>query len=190
MYVIEPSTIKMAHHNHKEVSSLRVGKDLVWEHPSLVIIKTVSGSNIQVPSWAVAVSIALIGGGGGGQTGSGAVNGSGRTGFAANWSVYYKNLERLPGQSFHIDTVVGRGGAGGANADYAAGSNGEATTVKLWRTVGGSTTIAGSYNAAGGVGGSSSSSIPIGSLNPNSCMLSAICETCSFGCFLVLFSYG
>lgn len=155
--------IKMAHHNANEVSSLYVGTSLVWEHPSQVVIKTVDGTNIVVPSWAVAVSLALIGGGGGGQSGNGARGGDGRPGGGANWAVYYKNLERSEGQSFYINTTVGDGGAGGANSDHAAGSQGGSTSATLMRRAAdGSLGVVGSYTAEGGLGGPASGR-PVGS---------------------------
>lgn len=155
--------IKMAYHNSEEVSSLRVGTSLIWEHPSQVIAKTVSGNNIQVPSWAVAVSFALIGGGGGGQTGNGTTGASGRPGAAAQWGVYYKDLGRSEGQSFYINVTIGNGGSGGANSDHAAGSDGGATFATLMRrSADGALQVAASYGADGGEGGPSSG-LPIGS---------------------------
>lgn len=142
--------------NGSEVSSLRVGEVLAWEHATKVDRFTMSIQPVTVPHWAVAISVALIGGGGGGQSGNGTNDTSGRPGGAAQWSVFYRDLNRQPGDVFTYSIVVGAGGAGGGNSDHASGSNGTKSSFKLFRRQGSSSTAVVTYDSGVGIAGPAS----------------------------------
>lgn len=142
--------------NASFVSSLRVGSVLAWERATQVVTYNISGQPFTVPTWAVAISVALIGGGGGGQSGNGSSNSSGRPGGAAQWSVFYRELNRQPGDVFTYSVVVGSGGAGGGNSDHAYGSNGTKSSLKLFRRQGSASTEVATYNSGVGLAGPAS----------------------------------
>lgn len=156
MPTIKEEKIRGVRLNGSEVSSLRFGHNVAWERPTVVSAHYISASGIQVPDWTVAIAFAIIGGGGGGQTGNGSNNRSGRPGGAAQWAIYYRNLERNVGEKFHINLTIGAGGSGGSNSDHAAGSNGAETTATLWKQVGGVQSNVALYKAEGGLAGPAS----------------------------------
>lgn len=153
MPTVNEFDIRTAYVNGGEVSSLRMGDSLVWEHPTQVDTFVSSAHAIPVPDWAVAISIAIIGGGGGGQSGNGTNGGSGRPGDAAEWAIYYRNLNRNPGDKFTINFDAGEGGAGGSNSDHSAGKQGGLSRAVLLRNTNGVITTVATYDAAGGKGG-------------------------------------
>ena len=136
-----------------EVSSIWKGEYFVWEHYTRVDPFTTSTNGIQIPDWALSVGVAVIGGGGGGQTGNGAVDTSGRPGAAAEWYVAHKVLDRNPGDKFYINVTVGDGGAGGSNSDNSPGKQGGATKATIFRNTNGTVTQIATYTGTGGKGG-------------------------------------
>lgn len=169
MPVVKDTDISTVRINESFVSSLRVGSVLAWEHATQVVTYNTSGQPFTVPTWAVAISVALIGGGGGGQSGNGSSNTSGRPGGAAQWSVFYRDLNRQPGDVFTYSVVVGSGGAGGGNSDHASGSNGTKSSLKLYRRQGSASTEIATYNSGVGLAGPASG-LGVGAISggPNS----------------------
>lgn len=156
MPVVKDTRIQNVVFNGGEVSSLRVGEVLAWEHATEVKTFNMSIQPLMVPHWAVAISVALIGGGGGGQTGEGGSGQPGRPGGAAQWSVFYKDLNRQPGDVFTYNVTVGAGGAGGVNSGHASGSNGTKSSFKLFRRQGSASTEIATYNSGVGLAGPAS----------------------------------
>lgn len=156
MPVVKDTDISNVMLNGDEVSSLRVGEVLAWEHATEVTIHYTTRQSVSIPSWAVGISIALIGGGGGGQTGEGGSNTPGRPGGAAQWSVFYRDLNRQPGDVFTYNVVVGSGGAGGKNIGHDPGANGTKSSLTLFRRQGSASTQIATYVSGVGLGGPAS----------------------------------
>ncbi|QOP65358.1 hypothetical protein SEA_DIABLA_32 [Gordonia phage Diabla] len=117
--------------------------------PATTTFTTVGSFTYTIPPWCKYIDIIALGGGKGGQTGSGALNQPGSGGLAGQWAV--TTLQRganIPWSEAQLTGTVGAGGAGGANSDNAAGGNGTASTV---------TASVGTLTAAGGTGTNSGS---------------------------------
>lgn len=156
MPVVKDTDISNVMLNGSEVSSLRVGEVLAWEHATEVSIHYTTRQSVSIPHWAVAISVALIGGGGGGQSGNGTYGASGRPGGAAQWSVFYKDLNRQPGDMFSYSVTVGSGGAGGGTPDDSPGSDGTKSSLALFRQQGSASTQIATYHSGVGLGGPAS----------------------------------
>lgn len=156
MPVVKDTDISNVMLNGSEVSSLRVGEVLAWEHATEVTIHYTTRQSVSIPSWAVGISVALIGGGGGGQTGNGANGTDGRPGGAAQWSVFYRDLNRQPGDMLSYSVTVGSGGAGGENLDGSPGSDGTKSSLALIRHRGSASTQIATYVSGVGLGGPAS----------------------------------
>lgn len=102
-----------------------------------------------IPTWCRYIDIIALGGGKGGQTGSGSLNQPGSGGLAGQWNgITLQRGVDIPWSEAQLTGTVGAGGAGGANSDNAAGGNGTASTV---------TASIGTLTAAGGTGTNSGS---------------------------------
>lgn len=156
MPVVKDTDISNVMLNGSEVSSLRVGEVLAWEHATEVRTFNMTIQPIMIPDWAVGISVALIGGGGGGQTGDGGSNTPGRPGGAAQWSVFYRDLNRQPGDVFTYSVVVGSGGAGGPNSGHASGSNGTKSSLALFRRQGSASVQIATFDSGVGLAGPAS----------------------------------
>ncbi|UVF60802.1 hypothetical protein SEA_STICKER17_30 [Gordonia phage Sticker17] len=112
--------------------------------PATTTFTSVGSFTYTIPPWCKYIDIIALGGGKGGQTGSGAINQAGSGGLPGQWAV--ATLQRgadIPWSEAQLTGIVGAGGAGGANSDNAPGGNGTASTV---------TASAGTLSAAGGTG--------------------------------------
>ena len=134
--------------NHSDISDMQINDGLVsyvvlngqtlWYRPYLTrTITSTAAQAIAIPRWVNMVGYAIIGGGGGGQSGNGSNRGDGRPGGASQWVVGTFALPTL-GESatYYASIRVGAGGNGGANSDHAAGQNGAATSIQMVYRVG------------------------------------------------------
>lgn len=137
----------------KQAIAAYAGQFILWEKPWEKVTHTNTGIySYDIPSWVSSLGFAMIGGGGGGQTGNGGNRSDGRPGAASQWEVFYHNLGHPAVRNLHI--IVGDGGSGGSNNDHAAGSNGGNTLVNILRNAGSAGIITdGSYTVRGGQGG-------------------------------------
>ena len=161
MPVVNEIDIMTAYIRGGEVSHIRKGDDVAWEHYTKVDPYTSSAHGIKIPDWALSVGVAIIGGGGGGQSGNGTNGSSGRPGAAAQWYVAHRVLDRNPGDKFYINLDVGDGGAGGGNSDHSAGRQGVATKATIFRNTNDIITQVATYTGVGGKGGPDSG-LPVG----------------------------
>lgn len=153
MPAVNEIDIMTAYIRGSEVSHIRMGDDVVWEHYTFVQSFLNSAHGIKIPDWALSVGVAIIGGGGGGQTGNGTTGSSGRPGAAAQWVVRHRVLNRNPGDKFYINLDVGDGGAGGSNSDHSHGKQGGTTTAIIYRNTNNVITEVARHSAVGGKGG-------------------------------------
>ncbi|QXN74430.1 hypothetical protein SEA_FLOAT294_47 [Gordonia phage Float294] len=98
--------------------------------PVTTAFTTVGAFSYPIPGWCTYLDLIVLGGGRGGQTGSGANSQPGSGGLPGEWAV--ATLQRgvnIPWSEAQLTGTVGAGGAGGANSDNAAGQPGGNSTV-------------------------------------------------------------
>ncbi|AYB69208.1 minor tail protein [Gordonia phage Foxboro] len=117
--------------------------------PTTTAFTTVGAFTYPIPAWSIYVDAIGVGGGRGGQTGSGANSQPGSGGLPGVWAgITLQRGVDIPWSEVQLTGVVGAGGAGGANSDNAAGQPGGNTTI---------TASVGTLTAAGGTGVNSGS---------------------------------
>lgn len=116
-----------------------------WHAPIVSSFTTVGTHTVQIPVQCQRIDIVLIGGGGSGQTGSGAINQAGKGGIHGTWAAItlVRGID-IPWTDQSVSVTVGAGGSQPANSDHAGPNAGSASTA----TAGGSQVL----TAAGGTG--------------------------------------